>query len=190
MLLPLSCATLLVLGGARSGKSAYAQAVVERSGLERVFLATAEAGDAEMAERIGRHRADRYDTWRTVEEPLDLPGVLAREAQLGRAVLADCLTLWLSNVMLAGRDPDRETKRLVAALRACPGPTVLVSNEVGFGLVPDTPLGRTFRDAQGQLNAAVAGACEAVVMLVAGCPLPLKPATGVDVLLTERGRIA
>lgn len=190
MLLPLPCTSLLVLGGARSGKSAYAQGVVERSGLQRVFLATAEAGDGEMAERIGRHRAERDGSWRTVEEPLDLPAALAREAGPGRAVLADCLTLWLSNLMLAGRDLGRETARLVSALRACPGPVVLVSNEVGLSLVPDTALGRAFRDAQGRLNAAAAGACGAAVMLVAGCPLILKPATGVDVRLTDGGRIA
>lgn len=190
MLLPLPCASLLVLGGARSGKSAYAQAVVERSGLERVLLATATAGDPEMAERISRHRADRDAGWRTVEEPLDLVAALASEAGPGRAVLVDCLTLWLSNLMLAGRDPEGDTARLAAAVRGAEGPVVLVSNEVGSGLVPDTPLGRRFRDAQGRLNAAAAQACEVAVLLVAGCPLVLKPAVGVDVVLTGGAHIA
>lgn len=190
MLAPLPCTTLLVLGGARSGKSGYAQRVVERSGLERVLVATAEAGDSEMAERIARHRADRGGAWRLVEEPLDLSGALAREAGPDRAVLVDCLTLWLSNLVLAGGDPEGETERLRATLRALPGPAVLVSNEVGSGLVPDTPLGRAFRDAQGRLNGAMAASCDVVVMLVAGCPLVLKPASGVDVLLTGGSRIA
>ena len=190
MLLPLPCKSLLVLGGARSGKSAYAQRVVERSGLERVLIATAEAGDAEMAERIARHRADRGADWRLVEEPLDLPGALAYEARPDRAVLVDCLTLWLSNLMLAGHDPDGETERFRKTLEALPGPAVLVSNEVGSGLVPGTPLGRAFRDAQGRLNGVAAAACDVAVMLVAGCPLVLKPASGVDVVLTGGGRIA
>jgi adenosylcobinamide kinase/adenosylcobinamide-phosphate guanylyltransferase len=190
MLLPLPCKSLLVLGGARSGKSAYAQRVVERSGLERVLVATAEAGDTEMAKRIARHRAGRGAGWRVVEEPLDLSDALAREARPDRAVLVDCLTLWLSNLMLAGRDPDGETERFRATLRALPGPAVLVSNEVGSGVVPDTPLGRAFRDVQGRLNGVAAAACDAAVILVAGCPLVLKPASGVDVLLAGGGRIA
>jgi adenosylcobinamide kinase/adenosylcobinamide-phosphate guanylyltransferase len=190
MLLPLPCKSLLVLGGARSGKSAYAQRVVERSGLERVLVATAEAGDTEMAKRIARHRADRGAGWRVVEEPLELSDALAREARPDRAVLVDCLTLWLSNLMLAGRDPDGETERFRATLRALPGPAVLVSNEVGSGVVPDTPLGRAFRDVQGRLNGVAAAACDAAVILVAGCPLVLKPASGVDVLLAGGGRIA
>ena len=166
--------TTLVLGGARSGKSAHAERLVSASGLERVYLATAQAHDAEMAERIAHHRDRRGEGWRTREEPTALIEALAEEAGGGRAVLVDCLTLWLSNLLLAGRDLDAETKRLCRALGELPGPAVLVSNEVGMGLVPDTPLGRRFRDAQGRLNQAVAATVPSVVFVVAGLPLRLK----------------
>jgi adenosylcobinamide kinase/adenosylcobinamide-phosphate guanylyltransferase len=167
-------ATTLVLGGARSGKSAFAEKLVGDSGLAKVYLATATAGDDEMKLRIARHRTQRGEGWTTVEEPLALVDALTREATRGRAVLVDCLTLWLSNLMLAERDPDVEARRLTRFLGVARYPVVLVSNEVGLGLVPDTPLGRRFRDAQGRLNQIVAALVPNVVFIAAGLPLWLK----------------
>jgi adenosylcobinamide kinase/adenosylcobinamide-phosphate guanylyltransferase len=167
-------ATTLVLGGARSGKSAFAEKLVRDSGLARVYLATATAGDGEMQTRIARHRVQRGDDWTTVEEPLALVDALTREVTHGRAVLVDCLTLWLSNVMLAERDPEIEARRLTRFLEVAKYPVVLVSNEVGLGLVPETPLGRQFRDAQGRLNQAIAACVPNVVFIAAGLPLWLK----------------
>lgn len=166
----------LVLGGARSGKSTYAERLVLGSGLQPLYIATATPGDNEMAERIAHHRGRRGPDWTTFEEPLALTETLRREAQAGRAVLVDCLTLWLSNLMMAERDVEREAARLCETLAALAGPVVLVSNEVGMGLVPDTPLGRHFRDAQGRLNQLVGAAVPAVVFVAAGLPLVLKPA--------------
>lgn len=168
--------SVLVLGGARSGKSAFAQSLAEGAAPERLYLATATAGDDEMAARIARHRADRGADWTTREEPLNLVGALIAEARPARVVLVDCLTLWLTNLMLSDRDPEAEAARLAEAIPALAGPTVFVSNEVGWGIVPETPLGRTFRDAQGRANMAVAGACDAVVLVAAGLPTLLKPA--------------
>jgi adenosylcobinamide kinase/adenosylcobinamide-phosphate guanylyltransferase len=162
----------LVLGGARSGKSAFAETLAHAP--DRVYVATATAGDDEMRERIAHHRARRGEGWRTIEEPLELVAALAREATTGRAVLVDCLTLWLSNLMHAERDVEAQTRELVACLREARGAVVLVSNEVGLGLVPDAPLGRRFRDAQGRLNQAVAGVADDVVFIAAGLPLWLK----------------
>ena len=167
-------ANTLVLGGARSGKSAFAEKLIVDSGLARIYLATATAGDGEMQTRIARHRLQRGDDWTTVEEPLALVDALTREATRGRAVLVDCLTLWLSNLMLAERDPDVEARRLTRFLGVARYPVVLVSNEVGLGLVPDTPLGRRFRDAQGRLNQIVAALVPNVVFIAAGLPLWLK----------------
>jgi adenosylcobinamide kinase / adenosylcobinamide-phosphate guanylyltransferase len=167
-------ATTLVLGGARSGKSAFAEKLVGDSGLAKVYLATATPGDDEMRLRIAQHRTQRGQSWITVEEPLALVDALTREVTHGRAVLVDCLTLWLSNLMLAGRDPDIEARRLTRFLDVAKYPVVLVSNEVGLGLVPDTPLGRRFRDAQGRLNQIVAALVPNVVFIAAGLPLWLK----------------
>jgi len=164
----------LVLGGARSGKSAFAERLVGDSGLARVYLATATAGDDEMRSRITHHRERRGDGWITVEEPLALVDALTREASRGRAVLVDCLTLWLSNLMFAERDPELEARRLARFLDVAKHPIVLVSNEIGLGLVPETPLGRSFRDAQGRLNQIVAATVPNVVFIAAGLPLWLK----------------
>jgi len=173
--------TTLVLGGARSGKSAFAERLVSDSGLACVYVATATADDDEMRARIARHRAQRGDSWRTVEEPLALVDCLVREVARERAVLVDCLTLWLSNLMHAGQDDETETRRLAAWLPQASGPIVLVSNEVGLGLVPETPLGRRFRDAQGRLNQRIAAAADSVVFTAAGLPLRLKhPSQGID----------
>jgi adenosylcobinamide kinase/adenosylcobinamide-phosphate guanylyltransferase len=167
-------ATTMVLGGARSGKSSFAEQLVEASGLERVYLATATAEDDEMRSRIAHHRERRGNGWMTVEEPLALVDALTREATRGRAVLVDCLTLWLSNLMFSGRDPDVEARRLTRFLGVARYPIIFVSNEVGLGLVPETPLGRSFRDAQGRLNQIIAAAVPDVVFIAAGLPLWLK----------------
>ena len=161
----------LVLGGARSGKSAYALKAAEDSGRRLVMIATAEAFDEEMAARIASHQAERDARWRTIEAPLDLAGALGEVAADETAVV-DCLTLWLSNLMHAEADLDRETERLIEGLR---GKTVLlVSNEVGLGIVPDNALARRFRDAAGRLNQAVAAVADRVVFIAAGLPLVLK----------------
>ena len=164
----------LVLGGARSGKSVFAEQLIDHSNLTRIYLATATAGDDEMTKRIAQHRSRRGDGWTTVEEPLALVDTLTREAVRGRAVLVDCLTLWLSNIMHAERDPEIEARRLARFLGVAKYPIVFVSNEVGMGLVPETPLGRAFRDAQGRLNQIVAAAVPQVAFIAAGLPLWLK----------------
>ena len=161
----------LILGGARSGKSCRAEALVTALPPPWTYIATAEAFDAEMAARIAAHRARRAEGWRTLDAPRDLPGVLA--AARG-PVLVDCLTLWLSNLMLAEADIGAGTAALEEALRARKGPVVLVSNEVGCGIVPATPLGRRFRDAQGLLNQRMAALADQVELVIAGLPLRLK----------------
>ena len=166
----------LVLGGARSGKSRHAEALAAASGLAKVYLATATAFDAEMQARIANHRRDRAGAgWRTVEEPLALRETLAREAGPDRVVLVDCLTLWRSNLLLGGHEVEAECRELAADLPRLRGPVVVVSNEVGWGIVPENALARAFRDAQGRLNQAMAQVCDRVVLLVAGLPLVLKP---------------
>jgi adenosylcobinamide kinase/adenosylcobinamide-phosphate guanylyltransferase len=175
--------SLLVLGGARSGKSAYALKVAEASCAERLYLATATPGDQEMAARIARHRADRGRGWTTLEAPLEVARALAAAARPGRVVVVDCLTLWLSNLLLAGQDPGPAIAALAAAVGALAGPAILVSNEVGMGLVPDHKLGREFRDWQGRANAEIARVCDAAVFVAAGLPLQLKPLTTARVQL-------
>jgi len=166
----------LVLGGACSGKSAYAERLVEAHAGTHIFVATAEPGDGEMAERIARHRARRGGRWRTVEEPLALAQAVRAAAQPGSGVLVDCLTIWLSNLLLAGRDVEAEMAGLIDALDDVNGPVVLVSNEVGLGIVPENALARAFRDHAGRLNQMVAQAADRVVMVAAGLPMTLKPA--------------
>jgi adenosylcobinamide kinase / adenosylcobinamide-phosphate guanylyltransferase len=168
--------SLLVLGGARSGKSAYAQRLAESHGPQRLYLATGTAGDEEMAERIARHKADRGRGWTTLEEPLEIATALAAQARAGRVVVVDCLTLWLSNLMLAGRDPGPAVAALADAIVQLAGPAILVSNEVGMGIVPDNRIGREFRDWQGRTNREIGAACDAVIFVAAGLPLQLKPA--------------
>lgn len=167
---------VLVLGGARSGKSRTALELAERASTERTYIATAQAYDDEMRERIAQHRAERDGSWRTVDAPLDLAEAVQARTAPGKAVLVDCLTLWLSNVLLAERNVAYEADRLVQAVQEAKGPLILVSNEVGQGIVPSTPLGRAFRDEQGRLNQRIAEACDAVVFVAAGCPILLKPA--------------
>jgi adenosylcobinamide kinase / adenosylcobinamide-phosphate guanylyltransferase len=167
--------TLLVLGGARSGKSRYAQDVAERAGKRLIYIATAAAGDAEMAARIAAHKSARGPLWQTIEAPLDLADTLRDVAAPDAVVVVDCLTLWLSNLIFAERDVTVERERLAALIGELEGPVVFVSNEVGSGIVPDNALARQFRDAQGWLNQSVAMAADAVVLVVAGQPLTLKP---------------
>ena len=166
--------TILVLGGARSGKSAYAESLIRAAAPLATYLATAEAWDGEMADRIAHHRAARGPGWQTIEEPLDLVGTLRRVSAPDRPVLVDCLTLWLSNLMHAGCDIAAETAALASCLADIAGPVVLVSNEVGQGIVPDNALARAFRDHAGRLHQAVASAAEQVVFVTAGLPMVLK----------------
>ncbi len=161
-----------VLGGARSGKSRYAESLIAKLPPPWAYVATAEARDGEMAERIAAHRARRGSDWKTIEAPEELAEALVFCHAM--PVLVDCLTLWLSNLMLAGADIEAETARLERALEAVAAPVVVVSNEVGYGIVPDHPLGRRFRDLQGVLNQRIAARADDVVMMVAGLPLPLK----------------
>ncbi len=170
---PLAPVTL-VLGGARSGKSAHAERLIEATAGAGLYLATAEPGDAEMAARIREHRARRGDRWVTREAPLELAAALVEEARAERPVLVDCLTLWLGNLMGAGRDVAAERLRLTRALPCLAGPVVLVANEVGLGIVPDNPLARRFRDHAGRLNQEVAAIADHVVFLAAGLAMVLK----------------
>jgi adenosylcobinamide kinase / adenosylcobinamide-phosphate guanylyltransferase len=181
--LAIDCRAVLVLGGARSGKSRYAKTLAESASSQRLFFATARAGDEEMAARIARHRADRGAGWETREEPLALIAALRAEARKDRAVVVDCVTLWLSNLIFAGRDLDREISALAKEIRDSNGPIILVSNEVGLGIVPESRLGREFRDWQGRANQELAAACDAAVFLAAGLPTLLKPATSPNLRL-------
>lgn len=166
--------TLLVLGGARSGKSTYAQRIAEIHKGPLGYIATAQAFDTEMADRISRHQAQRSERWRTIEAPMALGEAIRQAAPAHGALLVDCLTLWLSNVILGGHDPVAASADLLSAITACRCPLILVSNEVGMGIVPDNALGRQFRDEAGRLNQAVAAACAEAVLIVAGLPLVLK----------------
>ncbi len=172
--------TTLLLGGARSGKSRRAFLLAE--GYERrIMIATAEIGDEEMAQRIALHRAERDASWRTIEEPIDLANAVSHAGNAVASgpsrtvVVVDCLTLWLSNLLHAGLDIEEETRRLLHSVHRCAADTIFISNEVGLGLVPETKLGRDFRDAQGRLNQRVAEAADVVEFVAAGLPLRLKP---------------
>jgi adenosylcobinamide kinase/adenosylcobinamide-phosphate guanylyltransferase len=149
--------------------------VVVASGRPRRYIATAEAWDDEMRERIARHRLDRAGGWITVEAPLDLAAALSA-ARPDEAVLVDCATLWLTNHLLADHDLSAQVEALVLALAVCPAPVVIVSNETGWGIVPDNALARRFRDEQGRLNQRLATQADLVVTVIAGLPLALKGA--------------
>lgn len=180
----------LIIGGARSGKSAYAERLAAESGLRVVYVATAEVGDDEMARRIAHHRARRPAGWRLAEAPLALAAALREHAANDTCLLVDCLTLWLSNLLFAGAAARQaeageaidcpllaaETVALTALLPTLPGRVLLVSNEVGWGIVPMQPLSRCFADEQGRLNQRVAAVCEHVTLVAAGLPLTLKSA--------------
>jgi adenosylcobinamide kinase/adenosylcobinamide-phosphate guanylyltransferase len=163
----------LVLGGARSGKSRYAESLVTACPPPWTYVATAEPLDDEMRARIAEHRARRGADWRTVEAPCDLAEALQRNSA-GGVVLVDCLTLWLTNRMLADADIEEDSARLEAVLSGIAAPVVVVSNEVGLGIVPDNALARRFRDAQGRLNQRIAARADRVVLMVAGLPLVVK----------------
>jgi len=163
----------LVLGGARSGKSLYAEQIIGEGG-PGLYLATAEGGDAEMAERIRLHRARRGPGWETLEEPLDLAGAIARSARPNRPILVDCLTLWLTNLILAEHDTAAAREGLIAACERVSAPLVLVGNEVGLGIVPENALARRFRDEAGRLHQALAARAASVVFMVAGLPMQVK----------------
>ena len=172
----MSGASLFVIGGARSGKSRYAQARAEAAGGDPVFIATAEAFDDEMHERIARHQADRDARWSTVEAPRELPAAIDALSGGEAVVLVDCLTLWVSNLLLADADIRAAGEQLCDAIVRFDGTLILVANEVGLGIVPDNALARRFRDAAGRLNQSVAGVVREVVLLTAGLPLTLKSA--------------
>ncbi len=163
----------LVLGGARSGKSRHAEGLIAEHAAPWLYLATGQAFDAEMETRIRHHRERRDGRWRTVDAPFDLCAAL-NAAPAGAPVLIDCLTLWLSNHMLAGHDIEAESERLCERLAAPRGAWVAVSNEVGLGIVPDNALARAFRDAQGRLNQRVAQIAGSVLFMAAGLPMKLK----------------
>ena len=165
---------LFVLGGARSGKSRYAQQRIEAVEGKLVYIATAQAFDREMADRIAQHQADRGERWRTVEAPIDLPDVIRQTAASCDAILVDCLTLWLSNLILAEHDVAVATSALHAALADCSIPIGVVANEVGLGIVPDNTLARLFRDEAGRLNQTIATACEEVCFIAAGLAIRVK----------------
>ena len=162
----------LVLGGARSGKSRHAEDLLTRHPSPWAYIATAQPFDDEMRARIAEHRARRIVGWQTIEAPLDLAGALGQDPS--RPALVDCLTLWLTNLMLNERDIQAATMALEAAMTKRDGPTILVSNEVGMGLVPETPLGRAFRDEAGRLNQRIAKCADRVLFMAAGLPLTLK----------------
>lgn len=166
----------LILGGARSGKSRRAEALALEWGGVPVYLATAEAFDDEMRERIARHRADREGRgWTTVEESLDLPVVLASEATVGRTVLVECLTTWVGNLMVHERPVDSEIAALLTRLDdGVAGDLVLVANEVGLGIVPDNRMAREFRDHAGRLHQELAARAGRVELVVAGIPVLVK----------------
>ena len=163
----------LVIGGARSGKSTFAEGLVTATPRPRRYIATAEAWDDEMCDRIARHRQDRGADWLTVEAPLDLAAALAK-AEPGEVVLVDCATLWLTNHMLADHDLNAKTGELLTALASCAAPVVMVSNETGWGIVPENALARRFRDEQGRLNQRLAAQAGLVVTVIAGLPMVLK----------------
>jgi adenosylcobinamide kinase / adenosylcobinamide-phosphate guanylyltransferase len=161
-----------VLGGARSGKSAYAERIITALPSPWVYIATAHAGDDEMQARIALHRARRDERWMTVEAPIDIAGAI--DAAGKQPVLIDCLTLWLTNLLLGEHDIDSQVQSLEAALRARDGITVLVANEVGLGIVPDNALARAFRDWAGRVNQHFAARADSVVFMVAGLPMRVK----------------
>lgn len=163
----------LILGGARSGKTSRALALCETYA-QRVYIATAEAHDDEMAARIAAHKSEREGRWTTVEAPLDLPQAIRDLSAADAVCVVDCLTLWLSNLMGAGRNIEDASLELCEAIAVAPCALILVSNEVGLGIVPDNALARAFRDHQGRLNQAVAATVERVEFIAAGLPMRLK----------------
>ena len=172
--------TVLVIGGCRSGKSSHALHLAEAAGVRKIFVATCIAQDEEMAQRVAAHRSERGDDWETVEAPLDLAAAIADGSRRADVVLADCLTLWASNLLLSENGPENNKvigplSDLVSAIGEAPCPVILVSNEVGAGIVPENRLARIFRDEVGRINQQVAAAVDRVIWMVAGIPLTVKP---------------
>lgn len=167
-------ALTLVLGGARSGKSVRAEAMVAQSGLQPVYVATARIWDNEMRERVDLHKARRHGDWINIEEPDDLAGALSSHCRPDRIVLVDCLTLWVTNLMLAEANIVARFDGLMAALDGLNGPVVMVSNEVGLGIVPDNKMARDFRDHAGRLHQMIAAKADRVELVVAGLPMTVK----------------
>ncbi|MGA1802782.1 bifunctional adenosylcobinamide kinase/adenosylcobinamide-phosphate guanylyltransferase [Rhizobium sp. HT1-10] len=166
--------TAFVIGGARSGKSTFAESLVTGSGLDRHYIATGRAWDAEMTDRIQKHRADRGEGWTTHEEPLDLVGTLEAVDAPGRAILVDCLTLWVTNLMMEERDMAAAFASLTQFLPSARARLVFVSNEVGLGIVPENRMARDFRDHAGRLHQMIAAAATDVYFVAAGLPLKMK----------------
>ncbi len=164
---------ILILGGVSSGKSSFAESLVKSVVKPAIYIATAQARDGEMVDKIARHRRSRGTDWHTVEEPLEVAGTLT-DITAGNVVLLDCATMWLSNQMLAGADLTQELARLLLALKDCAAPVVVVSNEVGLGGVPENALARRFAQAQGALNIKLAAQADLVVLVTAGLPQVLK----------------
>jgi adenosylcobinamide kinase/adenosylcobinamide-phosphate guanylyltransferase len=164
----------LVLGGARSGKSHYAEGLARRHEGQPTYIATAEITDDEMRERIARHRETRGNRWRTIEAPLDLVAALQGADGPGAFILIECLTVWINNLIHHGKDVAGEIEHFRTSLAGCEGHVVIVSNEVGLGIVPDNALARRFRDEAGRANQAIADAADAVVFIAAGLPMMLK----------------
>ena len=165
----------LILGGARSGKSSYAEQMVEGQGGPCLYVATARIWDDEMADRIDEHKERRGDQWTTFEEPLNLVQCLKSIQRPDGIILVDCLTLWVTNLMMEGRDPDVEGAQLVASLAELSCPVVLVSNEVGLGIVPMDKMSRDFRDYAGRLHQCLAAVVPSVTFMVSGLPMQVKP---------------
>lgn len=163
----------LVLGGAGSGKSLWAETLVRDASDDRVYLATARVWDDEMREKVDRHKAQRGPGWHTIEAPMHIDRALM-QVRPDQVVLLDCATMWLSNHLLEDSDLPDEEARFLAALAACPAPVVIVSNEVGMSVVPENALARRFRDAQGALNQKLAAQADLVVAVMAGLPMVLK----------------
>ncbi len=172
--------SVLVFGGTRSGKTAYALKLALMSGLKPIMLATAQVQDDEMRERVAAHKLERGPQWELCEEPLALANALRQLARPHHIVVVDCLTLWLSNLMLDAQDIEQETRALAVEVTKIGGPVIFVSNELGLGTVPGHALTRKFRDAQGRLNQVMAQACDRVVVVQVGLAQVLKPASPVS----------
>ena len=170
----MNAARTLVFGGARSGKSSFAEKLVEQSGLSAIYLATGRALDGEMAARIETHRQRRGAVWTTIEEPLALGDALEKHAADDTAILVDCLTLWVTNLMMDGADVTAHSDALCETAAILPGTVVFVSNEVGLGIVPDNRMARDFRDHAGFLHQKIAACCDSVFFVAAGLPLKMK----------------
>jgi len=172
---------ILVLGGCRSGKSSHALQLAESMGQGRIFVATCVPRDEEMQARVKRHQQERDATWTTLEVPVDLAGAIRKHSPAAEVMLVDCLTLWLSNLLMQDPDVDRiraGIQALAEAVQSAPNELVLVSNEVGAGIVPENRLARRYRDLAGWANQAMAAVCDRVVWTVAGIPVTIKPPLG------------